>query len=67
MGDPVGIGPEIILSALINPLIYEICRPLVVGDMERLKVLKSNLKFNAVKDPKTGVYQCGCVDVVSTF
>ncbi|MBW2563597.1 MAG: 4-hydroxythreonine-4-phosphate dehydrogenase PdxA, partial [Deltaproteobacteria bacterium] len=67
MGDPVGIGPEIILSALINPLIYEVCRPLVVGDMERLKVLKSNLKFNAVKDPKPGVYQCGCVDVFSTF
>ena len=67
MGDPVGIGPEIILSALINPLIYELCRPLVIGDMERLKVLKSNLKFNSVEKPKTGVYQCGCVDVVSTY
>ena len=67
MGDPVGIGPEIILSALTNPLIYELCRPLVIGDMERLKVLKSKLNFKAVEEPKTGVYQCGCVDVVSTF
>jgi 4-hydroxythreonine-4-phosphate dehydrogenase len=71
MGDPVGIGPEIILSALINPSIYKICRPLVIGDMERLKFLKrctkSNLKFNAVREPETGVYQCGCVDVFSTF
>jgi len=67
MGDPVSIGPEIILSALSNSLLYEMCRPLVIGDVERLKVLKSNLKFNAVEDPKTGVYQCGCVDVFSTF
>ena len=71
MGDPVGIGPEIVLSALINPSIYEMCRPLVIGDMERLKFvkryIKSNLKFNAVENPKTGVYQCGCVDIVSTF
>ena len=32
MGDPVGIGPEIIVSALNDPLVYELCRPLVIGD-----------------------------------
>ncbi len=71
MGDPVGIGPEIILSALINPLIYEICRPLVIGDIKWLddlkRGIKSNLKLNAVKKPNTGVYQCGYVDVLNTF
>jgi len=71
MGDPVGIGPEIILAALINPLIYKICRPLVIGNMGRLKelrtYLKSNLNFNAVKRPDNGVYQCGCVDLVDSF
>ncbi len=71
MGDPVGIGPEIILSALINPLIYKMCRPLVIGDIEWLndlkECIKSNLRFNAVKKPNTGVYQCGCVDVLNTF
>jgi len=70
MGDPVGIGPEIILSALINPSIYKICRPLVIGDIARLKALaepiKNSLKFNAVTEPKTGVYHHGSVDVVST-
>jgi len=71
MGDPVGIGPEIILAALINPLIYEMCKPLVIGDMGRLldlkRYLKSNLNFNAVKRPNNGVYQCGCVDIIGTF
>jgi 4-hydroxythreonine-4-phosphate dehydrogenase len=71
MGDPVGIGPEIILAALVNPLIYQMCRPLVIGDLNRLKSLnrskKDNLKFSTVKKPTTGVFQCGCVDVVDTF
>lgn len=32
MGDPSGIGPEIILRALTDSSIFEICRPLVIGD-----------------------------------
>lgn len=38
MGDPTGIGPEIIARALAMPEISDICRPLVLGDavaMER--------------------------------
>lgn len=32
MGDPAGVGPEIIIKALSDPALYEICRPLVLGD-----------------------------------
>ncbi|MDW8262590.1 MAG: 4-hydroxythreonine-4-phosphate dehydrogenase PdxA [Phycisphaerales bacterium] len=32
MGDPAGIGPEIIAAALAKPRPYELCRPLVIGD-----------------------------------
>lgn len=32
MGDPAGIGPEIIAKALNRPEIYETCRPMVIGD-----------------------------------
>ncbi|HEX2770144.1 MAG TPA: 4-hydroxythreonine-4-phosphate dehydrogenase PdxA [Geobacteraceae bacterium] len=38
MGDPTGIGPEIIVRALADPNIGDVCRPLVLGDagaMER--------------------------------
>jgi 4-hydroxythreonine-4-phosphate dehydrogenase len=31
MGDPTGIGPEIIIGALLQPEIYSICRPTVFG------------------------------------
>lgn len=32
MGDPSGIGPEIIIKALNDSSIYEICQPVVLGD-----------------------------------
>lgn len=32
MGDPAGIGPEIIVRALSRPLVRELCDPIVIGD-----------------------------------
>ena len=37
MGDPAGIGPEVIVKTLLESEIYRICRPLVIGDAEVLK------------------------------
>jgi 4-hydroxythreonine-4-phosphate dehydrogenase len=33
MGDPAGIGPEVILKALADPAIKKACRPLILGDL----------------------------------
>ena len=69
MGDPVGIGPEIILLSLINPSIYEVCRPLVIGDSRILgaakKIIQSRLEIEAIKKPDAGTYRCGIVDVLN--
>ena len=32
MGDPAGIGPEIIVKALVDKDIYGLCRPIILGD-----------------------------------
>jgi 4-hydroxythreonine-4-phosphate dehydrogenase len=32
MGDPAGIGPEIVARALAEPVVRRACRPVVVGD-----------------------------------
>lgn len=37
MGDPVGIGPEIIARALVDPRVHKCCRPIVYGDAARLR------------------------------
>jgi len=37
MGDPCGVGPEIIAMALANPEIESLCRPLVLGDQAAME------------------------------
>jgi len=32
MGDAAGIGPEVIVKALLSEQVYQLCRPLVVGE-----------------------------------
>lgn len=69
MGDPVGIGPEIILLSLSISSIYEVCRPIVFGDIRILGAAKnctqSRLMLEPVKDPESGKYECGSVDVLN--
>jgi 4-hydroxythreonine-4-phosphate dehydrogenase len=42
MGDPAGVGPEIIVRALSRPGVRELCRPIVVGDAA---VIRNATKF----------------------
>jgi 4-phospho-D-threonate 3-dehydrogenase / 4-phospho-D-erythronate 3-dehydrogenase len=44
MGDPAGIGPEVIIKALAHRSAHEVCRPLVIGDAKRLEVAAGILK-----------------------
>ncbi len=37
MGDPAGVGPEIVLKALARPAVHERCRALVIGDARILQ------------------------------
>ena len=37
MGDPSGVGPEIVVKALARPDVVAMCRPLVIGDLGRLQ------------------------------
>jgi len=71
MGDPVGIGPEIVMTALREPAIYKACRPIVIGDAQRLKAAKkctkSSLNIRTIDAPDSGRYECGSVDLLSVF
>ncbi|MBS0211024.1 MAG: 4-hydroxythreonine-4-phosphate dehydrogenase PdxA [Planctomycetes bacterium] len=37
IGDPAGVGPEVLVGAWANPLIHQWCRPLVAGHPEMLR------------------------------
>ena len=36
MGDPAGIGPEVVRKTLADPLVKGVCSPLILGDWEVL-------------------------------
>lgn len=56
MGDPCGVGPEIIVKALENPAVRARCVPLVIGDagaMERaLNICRSSLAVRGLSSPE---------------
>jgi len=67
MGDPVGIGPEIIIKALSKPDIYHMCRPLIIGDETALDIaldiLDSHLKIRVTEDMGREKYQPGWINL----
>ena len=54
MGDPAGIGAEIIVKVLGNEEIYRKSKPIVIGSScvidDALKFIPSNLKLNVIKN-----------------
>jgi len=67
MGDPASIGPEIAVKALLEKKIYEICRPLLVGDgavfEDIIKRLNLKAEINRIKQVDEAHFQFGLIDV----
>ena len=70
MGDPAGIGPEIVVGTMLDKEIHECCKPFVIGSIAILdraaKVLGKELKYNKIEDPSEAKYEYGTVDVIET-
>lgn len=68
MGDPAGVGPEIIVKALASPEIYRIGRPLVVGDARRLRkaaqTCGASVEVAAVEGPEQAGFHHGVIDCI---
>lgn len=47
MGDPAGIGPEIIVKAILEYDINKICRPVVIGDAEVIRKILKTCRLSA--------------------
>ncbi|MGW8193550.1 MAG: 4-hydroxythreonine-4-phosphate dehydrogenase PdxA [Desulforhopalus sp.] len=68
MGDPAGIGPEIIVKALADNRLRDICVPVVIGDvmvMEHAvsRIVKSPVQINTVEEPRKAQGIAGTMDV----
>ena len=66
MGDPAGVGPEIIARALAQPAVTSSCKPVVIGDRSvmaaTLELLHSPLELHAVGSPAECRFAPGAIE-----
>lgn len=70
MGDPSGNGPELCVRALMEQEIYEVCRPVIIGDAcclwAALETVEGAHTFyvNPIERIGDAVFRCGTLDVI---
>jgi 4-hydroxythreonine-4-phosphate dehydrogenase len=68
MGDPAGIGPEIIVKAIGEKRVCAQSRPVVLGDEGILTYtaqwLKSSVTIQKIEEPKKGVFKPGILNLL---
>lgn len=68
MGDPAGIGPEIIVKSLTNPEVYNRCKPIVIGVAavfeKTIELLNCSCKLNIVSTVLEANFKFGTIDLL---
>ncbi|MFB9652735.1 4-hydroxythreonine-4-phosphate dehydrogenase PdxA [Pseudarthrobacter oxydans] len=68
MGDGAGVGPEVVVAAVLDPQSNAECRPVVVGDALRLRqaadVLGIQADIQSIEDVEDAVFTPGRVNVI---
>ena len=68
MGDPAGIGPEIVVKSLGIRSTYDTCRPLVTGDAKVMSWIadrmNAQLKINPIARVEDARFEFGTIDVL---
>ncbi|MEU9185805.1 4-hydroxythreonine-4-phosphate dehydrogenase PdxA [Streptomyces sp. NPDC048484] len=69
MGDGAGIGPEVVVGALLDDAVLTRCRPVVIGDAQRLREAArilgaASCEIAVVEHPRDAEFTPGRVNVV---
>lgn len=68
IGDPAGVGPEIVVKTLVSDEAMNVADVIVVGDHQiieqAIKITGVNLSVNIVNSPKEGKYQKGVLNLI---
>lgn len=68
IGDPAGIGPEVVVKALSSKVIYDMCRPLVIGEKDTVKaavgLIQESLILNPVDKASEASGKFGTIDLI---
>jgi len=69
IGDPSGIGPEVVLKAFTHPEVFAKCRPVVIGDRRILDrampaIGIGELSIFPTSDPSAGLFEPGFLTLI---
>ncbi|PWU27991.1 4-hydroxythreonine-4-phosphate dehydrogenase PdxA [Pseudomonas sp. RW407] len=68
MGDAAGVGPEIIVKSLASAGLHRFCRPLVIGDAQRLekadRLLGGLARVRRIEDADDARFEPGVIDCI---
>ena len=68
MGDPCGIGPEVIVKALAEPAVHALCRPIVIGSLPALQaaldIVGSGLNPRPIELPEDAEFRPSLVNII---
>lgn len=65
MGDPSGVGPEIIAKVFHEDDIFRVCRPIIIGDPGVLsKYIDKSITIKEIVSPEEAVGQKGRLEVI---
>ena len=68
MGDAAGIGPEVVVKALLSEEIYSICRPLVIGEkasmQKALDLVHGLARLHVVRNTSEIAGEFGVIDLL---
>jgi len=68
LGDPAGIGPEIVVKSILNKEVFDAARCVVVGDKKiidaAIQFTHVTLKVNIIKNPEEGEYEEGILNLI---
>jgi 4-hydroxythreonine-4-phosphate dehydrogenase len=70
LGDPSGIGPEVIVRAWLEPSVHQWCRPFVIGHPEMLRravaLVDSGMAVKQIASPRDAKPSVGRIDCFPT-
>jgi 4-hydroxythreonine-4-phosphate dehydrogenase len=68
MGDGAGVGPEVVVEAVLDPSVTSVCRPIVIGDLSRLRlaaqVRKVDAQFNVITRVDQARHEAGIINLI---
>ena len=68
MGDPAGVGPEIVVKTAVSKEILDLCDLVVIGDKnvleKAIEICQVNLKIHTIKNIEEGKYEKGILNVI---